>query len=240
MRYNNRGKDQIRPVKFTVGWGEYPAGSVLIETGKTRVLCSATVEERVPPHLVGSPEGWVTAEYAMLPAATQTRGRRDIANLKLAPRSADIQRLIGRSLRSVTDLRLLCGMTVTVDCDVLQADGGTRTASITGGWLALWLACEKLKKQGVCPANPVREEIAAVSAGIVGGEVLLDLDYSEDSRADADFNMVMTAAGRVIELQGTGEARPFSRDELNELLDLGTTGIAELCAARRRACGGLK
>ncbi len=233
MRSYDRKYDEIRPVKFTVGYCDYPAGSVLIETGKTRVLCNASIEDRVPPHLLGTTSGWVTAEYSMLPAATQTRNRRDISSMKLAPRSAEIQRLVGRSLRSVTDLEMLSGMTVTVDCDVLQADGGTRTASITGGWLALWLAGEKLKKEGICSANPVREEVAAVSAGIVDGQLLLDLDYSEDSNAEADFNMVMTASGRIIELQGTGEERPFSRAELNGLLDLGTRGIADLCRERR-------
>ena len=233
MRSYDRSFDGLRPVKFTVGYCDYPAGSVLIETGKTRVLCNATVEERVPPHLLGTESGWVTAEYSMLPAATQTRNRRDISSMKRSPRSAEIQRLVGRSLRSVTDLNALTGMTITVDCDVLQADGGTRTASITGGWLALWLACEKLRKEGVLKTNPVKEEVAAVSAGIVDGEVLLDLDYSEDSRAEADFNMIMTASGRIIELQGTGEERPFSRAELNRLLDLGTAGIAQLCRERR-------
>ncbi len=197
MRSYDRSFDGLRPVKFTVGYCDYPAGSVLIETGKTRVLCNATVEERVPPHLLGTESGWVTAEYSMLPAATQTRNRRDISSMKLSPRSAEIQRLVGRSLRSVTDLNALTGMTITVDCDVLQADGGTRTASITGGWLALWLACEKLRKEGVLKTNPVKEEVAAVSAGIVDGEVLLDLDYSEDSRAEADFNMIMTASGSI-------------------------------------------
>lgn len=233
MRSYNRKNDEIRPVKFTTGYCDYPAGSVLVETGKTRVLCNASIEERVPPHLLGTTSGWVTAEYSMLPAATQTRNRRDISSMKLAPRSAEIQRLIGRSLRSVTDMEMLSGMTITVDCDVLQADGGTRTASITGGWLALWLACEKLRKDGICTVNPVREEVAAVSAGIVDGEILLDLDYSEDSRAEADFNMIMTSSGRIIELQGTGEERPFSRGELNSLLDLGTKGVAELCRERR-------
>ncbi len=228
-----RQNDALRPVKFTVGWSEFPAGSVLIETGKTRVLCSATVEERVPLHLLGTESGWVTAEYAMLPAATAQRTRRDISNLKLAPRSAEIQRLVGRALRSVTDLNLLTGKTVTIDCDVLQADGGTRTASITGGFLALWLACEKMKVAGAIAENPVREEVAAVSAGIVDSELLLDLDYPEDSAAQADFNMVMTASGRIIELQGTGEKSPFTREELEKLLDLGAKGIKELCDLRR-------
>ncbi len=233
MRYNGRRADEPRPLRFTVGYCEYPAGSVLVETGKTRVLCNATVEARVPPYMLGSGKGWVTAEYSMLPAATKERTRRDIQNMKLSPRSAEIQRLIGRSLRSVTDLALLDGLTITVDCDVLQADGGTRTASITGGYLALWLACEALRRDGRLPANPLRGEVAAVSAGIVDGEILLDLDYSEDSRAEADFNMVMTADGDIVELQGTGEERPFTQAELARMLALGQKGISEICRIRR-------
>lgn len=233
MRYNGRRADEPRPLRFTVGYCEYPAGSVLVETGKTRVLCNATVEARVPPYMFGSGKGWVTAEYSMLPAATKERTRRDIQNMKLSPRSAEIQRLIGRSLRSVTDLALLDGLTITVDCDVLQADGGTRTASITGGYLALWLACEALRRDGRLPANPLRGEVAAVSAGIVDGEILLDLDYSEDSRAEADFNMVMTADGDIVELQGTGEERPFTQAELARMLALGQKGISEICRIRR-------
>ena len=233
MRYNGRRADEPRPLRFTVGYCEYPAGSVLVETGKTRVLCNATVEARVPPYMFGSGKGWVTAEYSMLPAATKERTRRDIQNMKLSPRSAEIQRLIGRSLRSVTDLALLDGLTITVDCDVLQADGGTRTASITGGYLALWLACEALRRDGRLPANPLRGEVAAVSAGIVDREILLDLDYSEDSRAEADFNMVMTADGDIVELQGTGEERPFTQAELARMLALGQKGISEICRIRR-------
>ena len=233
MRYNGRRADEPRPLRFTVGYCEYPAGSVLVETGKTRVLCNATVEARVPPYMFGSGKGWVTAEYSMLPAATKERTRRDIQNMKLSPRSAEIQRLIGRSLRSVTDLALLDGLTITVDCDVLQADGGTRTASITGGYLALWLACEALRRDGRLPANPLRGEVAAVSAGIVDGEILLDLDYSEDSRAEADFNMVMTADGDIVELQGMGEERPFTQAELARMLALGQKGISEICRIRR-------
>ena len=233
MRHDGRRADELRPLRFTVGYCEYPAGSVLVETGKTRVLCNATVEMRVPPYMLGSGKGWVTAEYSMLPAATKERTRRDIQNMKLAPRSAEIQRLIGRSLRSVTDLSLLDGWTVTVDCDVLQADGGTRTASITGGYLALWYACESLRREGRLSGNPLRSEVAAVSAGIVEGEILLDLDYSEDSRAEADFNMVMTADGDIIELQGTGEARPFTQRELATMLSFGQKAITEICKVRR-------
>lgn len=233
MRFENRCADELRPLRFTVGYCDYPAGSVLVETGKTRVLCNATVEERVPPYLNGTGKGWVTAEYAMLPAATKERTRRDVQNLKLSPRSAEIQRLIGRSLRSVTNLYTLDGLTITVDCDVLQADGGTRTASITGGYLALWLACESLRKAGRLTENPLRGEVAAVSAGVVDGEVLLDLDYSEDSRAEADFNMIMTANGDIVELQGTGEARPFTKAELMQMLSLGEKAIAEMCRVRR-------
>lgn len=233
MRHDNRKPDEARPLRFTTGYVEYPAGSVLVETGKTRVLCNATVELRVPPYLMGTGKGWVTAEYSMLPAATKERTRRDVQNLKLSPRSAEIQRLVGRALRSVTDLTMLDGMTITIDCDVLQADGGTRTASITGGWLALWLACESLRKEGKLAKNPVRSEVAAISAGVIDGEVLLDLDYSEDSRAQADFNMVMTADGDIIELQGTGEERPFTRSELDQMLTMGQKAIAEMCRVRR-------
>ena len=233
MRHDHRQPDEARPLRFTTGYVEYPAGSVLVETGKTRVLCNATVELRVPPYMMGTGKGWVTAEYSMLPAATKERTRRDVQNLKLSPRSAEIQRLVGRALRSVTDLAMLDGMTITIDCDVLQADGGTRTASITGGWLALWLACESLRKEGKLAKNPVRREVAAISAGVIDGEVLLDLDYSEDSRAEADFNMVMTADGDIIELQGTGEARPFTRSELDRMLGMGQKAIAEMCRVRR-------
>lgn len=169
----------------------------------------------------------------MLPAATKERTRRDVQSLKLSPRSAEIQRLIGRSLRSVTDLTALDGLTITVDCDVLQADGGTRTASITGGYLALWLACEKLRAQGKLASNPLKGEVAAISVGVVDGEVLLDLDYSEDSRAEADFNMIMTADGNIVELQGTGEERPFTREELDRMLTVGQKAIAEMCKVRR-------
>ncbi len=237
MRSYNRKENELRPVSFTLDYCEYPLSSVLVEAGKTRVLCCVTAENRVPPHLLGTESGWVTAEYAMLPCATQQRNQRDITKLRIAPRSSEIQRLIGRALRSVTDLNALTGLSLTVDCDVLQADGGTRTASITGGWLALWLACEKLAAQGMLAKNPIREQVAAVSVGIVNGVCLLDLDYSEDSAAEADFNMVMTADGRVIELQGTGEKRPFSRDELNTLLDMGETAIAELCRLQREVMG---
>lgn len=239
MRSYGRKDDELRPVKITVGFSEYADGSALIETGKTRVLCNCTCEERLPPHLIDSGSGWVTAEYAMLPTATHERGVRDIQRLKIAPRSSEIQRLIGRALRSVTDLRLLCGLSMIVDCDVLQADGGTRTASITGGCLALWLACEKLRREGKIAANPVRTMAAAVSAGIFGGRILLDLDYSEDSGGEADFNMVMTENGDIIELQGTGEKRPFSREELDRLLALGAKGIRELCGMQRRYMSGI-
>ncbi len=233
MRHDGRRADELRPLRFTTGYCDYPAGSVLVETGKTRVLCNATVEERVPPYMIGTGKGWVTAEYSMLPAATKERTRRDVQSLKLSPRSAEIQRLIGRSLRSVTDLAALDGLTITVDCDVLQADGGTRTASITGGYLALWLACEKLRAQGKLVSNPLKGEVAAISVGVVDGEVLLDLDYSEDSRAEADFNMIMTADGNIVELQGTGEERPFTREELDRMLTVGQKAIAEMCKVRR-------
>lgn len=239
MRFENRKNDEMRKVKFTTGYCEYPAGSVLIEVGKTRVLCNASVENRIPPHVSEGCGGWITAEYSMLPAATKDRYRRDISTLKLSPRSAEIQRLIGRALRSVTDLSLLTDMTITLDCDVLQADGGTRTAAITGAYYALELACAKLRKAGIITRNPLREEVAAVSAGLVNGEILLDLDYSEDSRAQVDFNIVMTSKGKIIELQGTGEERPFSRKEFDSLLDMGSCAIAQICELRREHKKGL-
>ena len=232
-RHDGRAFDELRPTKITTGYCDFPDGSVLIETGRTRVLCNCTAEDRLPPHLIGSDQGWVTAEYSMLPGATNPRGMRDIAKLKLNPRSTEIQRLIGRALRSITDLKALAGFTLTVDCDVLQADGGTRTASITGACLALWLACDKLVREGRLTKNPVKRMAAAVSIGLDGENALLDLDYVEDSGGDADFNVVMTENGDIIELQGTGEKRPFSRPELERLLDLGAKGVRELCARQR-------
>jgi ribonuclease PH len=237
MRSYNRTNDKIRPIKIATGFTKFAEGSVLIETGDTRVLCNASVEESVPPFLRGTGTGWVTAEYDMLPRATQTRNARDISKLKLKSRSAEISRLIGRSLRSVIDLNLLGERSIVIDCDVLQADGGTRTASITGGYVALELACKGLLEKKLISKFPLRGRVAAVSAGIVDGKLLLDLDYSEDSRAEADVNLVMTEAGEIVEVQGTGEKRPFSVDELSGLIKLCGKGISELCAIQRTSLG---
>lgn len=233
-RQDKRASDELREIKITADYTKYAEGSVLIEAGDTRVLCNASVENRVPDFLRDSGKGWVTAEYAMLPRATGTRSRRDISSLKLAPRSAEISRLIGRALRSITDLTKLNGLTITVDCDVIQADGGTRTASITGGYVALWLACKRLIDRGTISEMPLTGQVAAVSAGIVDNEVMLDLCYTEDSRAEADFNLVMAEDGRIVEIQGTGEQRPFSETELNTLIKTAEKGISFLLAQQRK------
>ncbi len=232
-----RRNDEMRRVKIIAGYTMHAEGSVLIEVGNTRVLCNATVEDRVPPFLAGRGLGWVTAEYAMLPRATNTRSPRDISKLKLNGRSAEIQRLIGRSLRAVVDRKALGERQVIVDCDVLQADGGTRCASITGGYVALWLACQSLVERGAVKRMPLTGQVAAVSAGIFGGEPVLDLCYEEDSAADVDCNIVMTGTGEFVELQGTGEERPFTREELTRLLSLGKKGVAKLCREQRKAVG---
>ena len=237
MRKDGRKLDELRPVKITTGFTKYAEGSCLIEMGNTMVLCNASVENKVPPHVREG--GWITAEYSMLPRANRTRGLRDITKLKLAPRSAEIQRLIGRSLRSGVDLQLLGERTVTVDCDVLQGDGGTRTASVTGGFIALALALRKLIEQGELDEMPLRTYVAGISAGIVGGEAMLDLCYEEDSRAMVDLNCVMTAEGRIIELQGTGEGRPFSIEEQARLLELCKKGNTALCAIQKKIIGEL-
>ncbi len=226
-RMDGRKFDELRPVKITPGFTKFAEGSCLIEMGNTMVLCNASVEERVPPHIREG--GWVTAEYSMLPRANRERSKRDISRLKLSARSAEIQRLIGRSLRGAVDLGALGERTVTVDCDVLQADGGTRTASVTGGFLALALALKKLVERGELERLPIRGYISGISAGIVDGQPLLDLCYEEDSRAMVDLNCVMSADGRIIELQGTGEGRPYSREEQLQLLDLCAKGNRELC-----------
>jgi len=214
-------------VKLAVDFVDYAEGSVLIEAGKTRVLCTASVEEKVPPFLEGKGQGWVTAEYNMLPRATHTRNARERSG-KISGRTQEIQRLIGRSLRAAVDLTMLGPRTITLDCDVLQADGGTRTASVTGAYVALHRACSRLVTQGVLSAHPVRTAVAAISVGMVGGELLLDLCYAEDSHADVDFNVVMTAGHEFIEVQGTGEGGVFSRDSMNAMLDLAEKGIADL------------
>ncbi len=232
-----RRNDEMRRVKITTGYTMHAEGSVLIEVGNTRVLCNATVEDKVPPFLAGSGLGWVTAEYAMLPRATNTRSPRDISKLKLNGRSAEIQRLVGRSLRAVLDREVLGERQVIVDCDVIQADGGTRCASITGGYVALWLACRTLVERGVIHRVPLTGQFAAVSVGISDGEPILDLCYEEDPHAQADCNIVMTGTGDFVELQCTGEERPFTKEELTRLLALGRKGTAKLCREQRKAVG---
>lgn len=238
-RMDRRAFDELRPVKFETDFVKFPEGSVLVTCGNTKVLCCASVEERAPRH-VPEGTGWVTAEYSMLPRANRERSRRDISKLKLSPRSAEIQRLIGRSLRAAVDLTKLPDLTITVDCDVLQGDGGTRTASVTGGFIALALACRKLVADGVLASSPIRHQVAAVSAGIVDEQPMLDLCYEEDSSAQVDLNCVMNDDGQLIELQGTGEGRAFSVDEQRRLVDLCQKGIRELMAKQRAVLEGQK
>ena len=235
MRPSQRQPDQLRTVKITRNFTRHAEGSVLIEMGDTRVLCTASVEENVPPFLRGKGQGWVTAEYGMLPRATHTRSAREAAKGKQTGRTQEIQRLIGRSLRAVTDLKALGERQITLDCDVLQADGGTRCASITGAWVALHEACEKLVTAGKLPTNPVRDHVAAISVGIYKGAPVLDLDYPEDSDCDTDMNVVMTGAGGIVEIQGTAESEPFSREQMSTLVDLATMGIRQLTAAQQSA-----
>lgn len=231
MRPDNRAPNQLRPVKLTPGYVEYPEGSVLIEMGKTRVLCAVSVEERVPNWLIGQNKGWITAEYAMLPRATHTRTPRETTP---GARSQEIRRLIGRSLRAAVDLKLIGERTLTLDCDVLQADGGTRTAAITGAYVALALAVGKLIREKSASPRALKSPVAAVSVGIISGEARLDLDYAEDSRAEVDFNVVMTGAGEFVEVQGTGEAATFSRKQMDDLLNLAKNGIEELLEFQRQ------
>lgn len=235
MRTDGRTPEQLRPVKLTTGYIKYPEGSVLIEWGNTKVICNASVEDRVPPFLKDSGQGWITAEYSMLPRATETRSPRDIGKLKLSGRSAEIQRLIGRALRSVTSLELLGERTITIDCDVIQADGGTRCASITGGFVALALALRKLQREGLLEQWPLRSHVAAVSVGIVHGEPLCDLCYVEDSGGEVDFNFVMNEDGDIIELQGTGEERPFSKAELDDMYALARQAVTQLISLQKQA-----
>lgn len=233
IRIDGRSRTQLRPVKFTVDFVDYAEGSVLIEAGHTRVLCAASVEEKVPPFLEGKGQGWVTAEYNMLPRATHTRNARERSG-KISGRTQEIQRLIGRSLRAAVDLAKLGPRTITLDCDVIQADGGTRTASVTGAYVALYRACSRLLAQGILTVHPIRTAVAAVSVGVVEGEILLDLCYAEDSCADVDFNVVMTAGHEFIEVQGTGEGGVFSRATMSDLLDLAEQGIEELLQIQRK------
>ncbi|MCM8747465.1 ribonuclease PH [Thermomicrobium sp. CFH 73360] len=228
-----RANDELRPVEIVPDYIPYAEGSALIMLGGTHVLCAATVEERVPGFLVGSGQGWITAEYGMLPRS----GRERIPRERAGPggRTAEIQRLIGRSLRAAVDLAALGERTIIIDCDVIRADGGTRTAAITGGWVALYLALDRLVRAGHLPGLPIVRQVAAVSVGIVGGEQRLDLEYAEDSCAEVDMNVVMTDRGEFVELQGTAEGQPFGRERLDQLLELAERGISELMVAQRRA-----
>ncbi len=235
MRIDGRNFDEIRPVKMTPGFSKFAEGSCLIEMGNTMVLCCASVEDRVPPHVQSG--GWVTAEYSMLPRANRERSKRDVSKLKLSPRSAEIQRLIGRSLRAAVDLEKLGEHTITIDCDVLQGDGGTRTASVTGGFVALALACRKLLEAGELEEMPIRSFVAGVSAGIVQDQLMLDLCYEEDSQAMVDLNCIMTDDGRIIELQGTGEGRSFTVEEQQALVQLCAKGNHRLNELQKEVLG---
>ena len=228
MRRDGRQPDDLRPLTFVRDYTEMAAGSVLVSMGKTRVLCTASVDERVPPWMRGKGTGWVTAEYSMLPGSTPERSNREVNKGKPSGRTQEIQRLIGRALRSVCDMKLMGERQILVDCDVLQADGGTRTASISGAYVALHDACSRLVAAGRLPANPLTTACAAVSVGVVDAVALLDLDYSEDVRAEVDMNVVMTGSGRFVEVQGTAEGLPFSRAELDDLLGLAEHGIASI------------
>ena len=231
MRKDGRQCNELRPVRCTPGFSKFAEGSCLIEIGNTVVLCNASVEEKVPPHVQNG--GWITAEYSMLPRANRQRTPRDISKLKLASRSAEIQRLIGRSLRSAVDLSALGTRTITIDCDVLQGDGGTRTASVTGGFIAMVLAMQKLVQDGLLERLPVSAYVSGISAGVVNGVPMLDLCYEEDSRADVDMNCIMTENGEIIELQATGEGRPYTMEEQLQLLELCRHGNEQLCEIER-------
>ena len=238
MRPSQRKPDQLRAIRITRHYTKHAEGSVLIECGDTKVICTASVEERVPPHKKGSGEGWVTAEYGMLPRSTGERMQREAAKGKQTGRTQEIQRLIGRSLRAVVDLGKLGERTITLDCDVIQADGGTRTASITGSFVALHDAVSGLMKKGLVKENPLKEAVAAISVGIYEGTPVLDLDYVEDSACDTDMNVVMLGSGHFVEVQGTAEGHPFSREEMDTLLELAKHGIGQLVEMQREALQG--
>ena len=238
-RLNGRAADALRPTTITPNFLLHAEGSVLIEAGNTRVICAASIEDRVPPFLRNTGKGWITAEYGMLPRATGTRTQREATAGKVGGRTQEIQRLIGRSLRSVAELKALGERTIWIDCDVIQADGGTRTASITGGFVALVLALDRLRQQGILKSIPVTHYVAATSVGIVQQTPLLDLAYEEDSTAEVDMNVVKTSGGKFIELQGTAETEPFDREQLNTLLSLAEKGIDELIAKQREIVGTL-
>ena len=238
-RIDGRTSDELRRVNISLGYQAFAEGSALIELGRTRVLCSVSAEDRVPNFLKGQGTGWVTAEYAMLPRSTLTRTPRNISPERQAGRNQEIQRLIGRSLRAVTDLSALGERTFTVDCDVLQADGGTRTAAITGGYVALFVALQKLKKSGTMSSIPLKGSVAATSVGVVGREELLDLCYEEDYQAGVDFNVVMTDKGEFVEIQGTAEGKPFSKETVDSLLALAEKGIKQLFKIQKTVLAGL-
>jgi ribonuclease PH len=239
MRADGRLDEQLRPTRITPNYLIHAEGSVLVEAGKTKVICTASVEDRVPPFRRNSGKGWVTAEYGMLPRATSTRTQREASQGRVGGRTQEIQRLIGRSLRAVTKMEELGERTITIDCDVIQADGGTRTASITGAFVALALAINRMREQDMIRTMPIVDYVAATSVGIVEGMPMLDLAYVEDSKADVDMNIIKTGAGLYIELQGTAEAMPFGREALNRLLDLGDTGIRQLIALQRGLVGNI-
>ena len=237
MRPSGRAPDQLRDVTLEIGVSRYAEGSCLARFGQTHVLCTASVEQGVPGWLKGQGRGWVTGEYGMLPRATHTRGRREAAQGKQSGRTQEIQRLIGRSLRSVVDLKLLGDRTITLDCDVIQADGGTRTAAITGAWVAMARACKYLVDEKVIKESPVTGQVAAISCGVISGVPVLDLDYAEDSSAEVDANFILSGDGRMIELQATGEQRPFSDEEFSELMRLAKLGCSQLFDKQRAAIG---
>lgn len=237
MRFDQRSNDQLRPVTFTRQYTRYAEGAVLVEFGNTKVLCTASVESSVPRFLKGTGQGWITAEYGMLPRSTHTRNDREAARGKQSGRTQEIQRLIGRSLRAMVDLKKLGENTITIDCDVLQADGGTRTAAITGGAVALVDALTALQAQKKLKNDPLKGLVAAISVGMYQGEALLDLCYEEDSKCETDLNVVMTQSGEFIELQGTAESKPFNRAQCNQMLELAEKGIAELILAQQKALG---
>ncbi len=237
MRPSGRDFDQLRPISIEPGFSKHAEGSAMVRFGDTHVLCTASLETRVPPWLRGKGEGWVTAEYGMLPRATTERMGREAARGKQSGRTQEIQRLIGRSLRAVTDLKAMGEMQVTVDCDVIQADGGTRTASITGAYVALHLAFQKAKEDGLIETIPLTDQVAAVSCGLYEGAALLDLDYPEDSAAEADTNFVLTAKGGIVEIQGTAEDFPFSEEQFMELLALAKKGVGELVDLQKKVLG---
>ncbi|QVK18984.1 ribonuclease PH [Mycoplasmatota bacterium] len=237
MRNNNRQSDEKRAVTFDLNVNMHAEGSVLVSLGNTKVICTATIDEKIPPFLRGENKGWVTAEYSMLPRATNVRNVRESARGKLTGRTMEIQRLVGRTLRSIVDLHKLGERSITIDCDVIQADGGTRTASITGGFIAMKMAINKLLEAKVITEDPIKEYLAALSVGICEGEVRLDLEYEEDSKAEVDMNIVMTESGQFVEIQGTGEEHTFSEEQLMEMIKLAKKGIKELIKSQKEALG---